>query len=179
MKKEDLLLLLDSWDNLSLLINGNGKHHEYFDLLMDISLNDNSHKSWRAAYMADKIHDEYPDLILPYINKIIQILPILTNSSKKRHFLKLLSMHDLEKKHFGFLVDYCLNTLTSANEPPAVRVHAMQILFNISEKERELQPELIDIIEHEMEYHATPGIKTRGSKLVKKLKKNRARNNLL
>jgi hypothetical protein len=91
------------------------------------------------------------------------------NSGKKRHFLKLLSMNEIPEQHFGFLVDYCLDTLGSGKEPPAVRVHAMQVLFNISEKEPEFKPELMVIIEHEMEFHSTPGILSRGNKLVKKL----------
>ena len=45
----------------------------------------------------------------------------------------------------------------------------MQILFNISEREPELKHELIQLIEHEIEYHSSAGIKSRGSKLLRKL----------
>ena len=170
MKKEDLLEILDSWENLALVVREIGNHPELFSGLMEIALYHPNQKTWRAAYLADKIHDDYPELILPYIELIIKQLTAETNSSKKRHFLKLLSMNDIPENHFGFLVDYCLEKLTSAKEPPAVRVHAMQILYNISEKEPDLKPEILAIIEHEIEYHATAGIISRGSKLVKKLK---------
>jgi len=49
----------------------------------------------------------------------------------------------------------------------------MQILYNISEKEPELKPELIDVIENEMELHPTPGILSRGKKILKKLHEQR------
>lgn len=170
MNKEEIFELIDSWDNLEILIAEIGNNPEYFDLLMDITLNSTDKNSWRAAYIADKIHDNNPELIYPYLKTIISILKTLKDLSKKRHFLKLLSMNDLPKNQFGFLVDFCLNTLSSS-EPPAVRVHAMQILFNISETEPELKPELIQIIEQEIEYRSTAGIISRGTKILNKLRK--------
>lgn len=171
MEKENLLELIDSWENLAFAIREIVHHPERFSALMEIALYNSEHKSWRAAYLADKIHDDHPELLLPFIKPIIDQLKTENNSSKKRHFLKLLSMNEIPSKHSGFLIDYCINALTSAKEPPAVRVHAMQILCNISEKEIELKPEILAIIEHEMEYHATAGILSRGSKIAKKLRK--------
>lgn len=171
MEKDDLLELIDSWENLTFAVREIGLHPELFSPLMEIALYHTAHKSWRAAYLADKIHDEYPELILPFIEPMIQQLEREKNSGKKRHFLKLLSTNEIPAEHYGFLVDYCINTLTSAKEPPAVRVHAMQLLFNISETEPELKPEILAVIEHEMEYHATAGILSRGSKIAKKLRK--------
>ncbi len=171
MKREELAELIDSWENLTFLIREIGSDSQLFSVLMEIVLYDSRQKSWRAAYLADKINDDFPRLILPYIEKIIQQLGEEKNSSKKRHFLKLLSMNEIPGVYYGFLVDYCLNVMSSAKEPPAVRVHAMQVLFNISEEEPDLKPELLSVIGHEMEYHATPGILSRGTKLVKKLQK--------
>ncbi len=171
MKKEDLLILIDSWENLSFAIREIQKQPELLNSLMDIALYNSEQKSWRAAYLADKIHDESPELILPFIEPIVKQLEKENSASKKRHFLKLLSMNKIPQQHYGFLVDYCIETLTSAKEPIAVRVHAMQILFNISEIEPELKPEILAIIEHEIEYHASAGILSRGKKIVAKLRK--------
>jgi len=171
MEKEDLLELIDSWENLAFAIREIVHHPELFSVLMEIALYNPEQKSWRAAYLVDKIHDDYPELLLPFIEPVIEQLKTENNSSKKRHFLKLLSMNKIPAKHFGFMVDYCIGALTSAKEPPAVRVHAMQILYNISETEPELKPEILAIIENEMEYHATAGIISRGSKITQKLRK--------
>lgn len=170
MKKEDILALMESWDNVEILINEISNNPIYYDFLMDVALNSNEKNSWRAAWVIDKIHETHPQLILPYKEKIIQKLKAVSNLSKKRHFLKQISLLDIPDEHFGFLADYCLNTLSSA-EPPAVRVHAMQILYNISEKENDLKPELIHVIEQEIEYRSTAGITSRGAKLLKKLRK--------
>ncbi|MDB4582185.1 hypothetical protein N9164_03465 [Draconibacterium sp.] len=171
MTKSDLIELLDSWENLEITIKEIIKNPEYFGLLMSIALHNKNQKSWRAAYLADKIHDEFPELLIPFLPEIVAQLKVERSTSKKRHFLKLISMNEIVEDHFGFLIDYCLQALTSAKEPPAVRVHAMQILYNISETETDLKPEILAVIEHELEYHSTAGILSRGSKLAKRLRK--------
>lgn len=170
MEKEQLLELIDSWDNINFIIREAGHNPDLFSLLMDVALYAPEQKTWRAAYLVDKIHDDYPELILPYLEKMIKKLPEEKNLSKKRHLLKLLSMNTIPENHFSFLLDFCMKTMAS-EEPPAVRVHAMQILFNISEKEPDLKPEILALIEHEMEYHSTAGILSRGKKLAQKLQK--------
>lgn len=170
MKKEELRELLDRWENLPLTMREIERDSGLFHMLMEIALYDNWSKSWRAAWLADKIHDLNPEVIRPYLGEMIERLKTLGDHGKKRHILKLISMHEVPEKDEGFLLDYCLNALASAKEPPAVRVHAMQILFNLARSEPELRSEILAVIEHEMEYHATPGILSRGKKLVKQLR---------
>ncbi|MEZ5103607.1 MAG: hypothetical protein R2757_03875 [Draconibacterium sp.] len=171
MTQKELLVIIDSWENLQVMVDLVSKKQEHYKLLIETALHDNSKHSWRAAYLVDKINDVHPGLLLPYIDAIIHQLKKEKDSSKKRHFLKLISQSSIAEKHFSFLIDYCINTLTSEKEPIAVRVHAMQVLYNISENETDLKPELLMIIEHEMEFHATPGILTRGRKLTQRLRK--------
>lgn len=171
MTEKELLELLDSWDNLPFITKEIGENKKYFSVLMRTALYSKNPKSWRAAYIIDKIDENYPELILPHITEIIQQIKVEKHAGKKRHFLRQISLKSIPETHFGFLVEYCLNALTSGKELPAVRVHAMQILFNISEKEPDLKPEILAIIEHEIEYHATAAILSRGSKISKKLRK--------
>ncbi|MFW5831474.1 MAG: hypothetical protein ACOCVA_04435 [Prolixibacteraceae bacterium] len=136
MTQKELLEIMKSWKNLNVVIKDIGNHPGNLNLLMDIALNSPEPTSWRAAWMADKIHDNYPELIKPHLGKMIEQLNQSLQVGKKRHFLKLISLNDIPEKYHGFLMDYCLNVLTSAKEPPAGRVHAMQVLYNISEKSR-------------------------------------------
>ena len=106
MTKQELIDLLNAWENLPILVEEIGSQPELFAILMDIALNNPEQRSWRAAYLADQVHDRYPELLLPYFKKMIVKLRTENNSSKKRHFLKLLSMNDIPEQHFGFLVDY-------------------------------------------------------------------------
>ncbi|WP_372949506.1 hypothetical protein [Mariniphaga sp.] len=169
MTKEELLDLIVSWENLPLLVRQLETDYENLKLLMDLAFENNHPKSWRAAYIADKINDNHPKLIAPFICEMILRLKTEKSSSKKRHYLKIISQQQFSRKYHSLLVDSCLECFTSASEPIANRVHAMQILFNISEKEPGFKSELLSIIEHEIELHPTPGIVSRGKKLVRKL----------
>ena len=170
MKEQDLLTLIESWDNLTFTFSEIMTHPEYYPVLMKLALYSKHPNSWRAVYLVDKINEVDAGFILPYVDKIIEQLKRENHKGKKRHFLKQISLNKIPEIHHGFLLDYCLNTFTSAKEAIAVRVNAMQILFNISETEPGLKPELLAIIEHEMEYHSTAGILSRGKKLVRKLR---------
>lgn len=171
MTKEDIVELIDSWENLPFLINEIVRNSDYYQNLMEIALNDSTQKSWRAAYLVDKINDDYPELLIPYLQKIIEQVRIEKSAGKKRHFLKLISMNELNKYQQGHIFDFCIETFKSDKEPVAVRVHAMQILQNIAITEKELIPEIILIIGDEMENHSSAGITSRGKKLIAKLQR--------
>ena len=170
MTKEELIEIIVSWENLPLVIHGFKNHPENFSVLAQVAMQSNHPKSWRAAWLMDKIHEKNPDLVTPFIPDMIQKIKTEDNAGKKRHFLKLISINSIPSEHQGFLFDYCLKAFTSAKEPLAVRVHAMQILYNISEKEPELKHEILAVIEDEMENHSSAGIISRGRKLAGKLK---------
>jgi hypothetical protein len=161
--------LLEHWENSKMLTEYIIANPQYYDELMQYAFDDGQPGSWRAAWLADKIHDRYPDLIVPFLPQMVDFLQRSKNESKRRQFLKFLSESAIPEGQSGVLFDLCLNYLISASEPVAVRVFAMQVLYNISEQEPDLKPELIGIIEHELELHATPGILSRGRRLLKKL----------
>lgn len=170
MTKEELLDLINAWENLPYLLNEITKTPEYYLMLMEVALYSHKEKSWRAAYLIDKINDNHPILLNPFLHKMIEQVKIEKSHSKKRHFLKLISQNELPPEQQGFMLDFCMKTFISAKEDLAVRVHAMQILYNISEKEPELKPEILALIEYEMENNSSAGIISRGNKLVGKLR---------
>jgi len=174
MTKNELVELIDSWENLPYLINEIAQNSEYYQMLMEIAIFAHHPKSWRAAYLIDKINDNHPQLLQPFLCDIIKQVKIEKSEGKKRHFLKLISMNDLQKEQQGHLFDFCLKTFTSAKAAVAVRVHAMQILFNITLSEPELRQEILSVIEYEIENHPSAGIVSRGNKLIKKLRMHKA-----
>ena len=169
MTEQELFEHLDAWENIEIVAASMLNDPTQFNTLMQLALNDTRQKSWRAAYLVDKIHDEKPELLLAYLPALIEQLKTEKNASKRRHWLKLISMNKISEEHISFLFDYCIETFTSGSEAVAVRVHAMQILYNISEMEPDLKPEVLQLIEQEMEYHPTAGIRSRGKKLATKL----------
>ncbi len=169
MTEPNYLKLLESWDSFELLQHQLSEQPALLPSFMKTALYSTEPHSWRALYIVDKLYDRHPERIEPYLPEMIAQVKIEKHHGRKRHLLKLISQNSLSSEQAGFLVDYCLDVFTSSGEPVANRVHAMQILFNISEDEPDLKPELLEIIQQEIEHHPTPGIRSRGNKLAKKL----------
>lgn len=169
MTKEDLEQVIRSWENMDLVIKHISDSTDSLDVLMEIAFDDSQDINWRAMYLFEKIHDKYPDLILPYLPAMTDFVLITKKSGKKRHLLKLISLHDIPEEKMAILLNFCIEVFTNATEDIAVRVHAMQILFNITQKEPDFTGELIGLIENEIEFHGSAGISSRGQKLLKKL----------
>lgn len=123
--------------------------------------------------MVDKIHEKHPELVVPYFPALTDFVLSTQNAGKKRHLLKLISLHDIPEENMALLLNYCTEVFSNATEPVAVRVHAMQILFNIAQKEPDFAGELIELIKQETEYHGSAGIRSRGQKIIQKLQEIR------
>jgi len=164
--------MIQSWENIALLVRYIADYPEYIGFIMTKALDDSQPENWRAMWMIDKINEKNPAVVLPYLPAMTDFLLTTKDDSKRRHLLKLISLHDIPEERLGVLLNYCIDVFTNAAIPVAVRVHSMQILFNIAQKEPDFAGELIDLIEHEIEYHGSPGIKSRGQKLLKKLYRN-------
>jgi hypothetical protein len=171
MTGKELKDLIRSWKNLSLIVDYMCEHPDDLDLLVKLALGDSQPRNYRAVWMVEKIHDKHPEFVLPYLPSMTDFVLQTKNSGKKRHLLKLISLHPIQDEKIGTMLEFCLRTFTNAEEEIAVRVHAMQILCNIAESEPDLIGELIDVIENEIEYHGSAGIASRGRKLLAKLYK--------
>jgi hypothetical protein len=169
MTENELQTLIQSWENLAVVMKHISDFPEHLDVLMKIALDDNGNRNWRAVWMIDKIHDKHPELILPYLPAMTDFVLTTHIAGKKRHLLKLISLHDIQEEKMAILLNFCFEVFTNAAEPVAVRVHAMQILFNIAQKEPDFAGELTNLIENEIEFHGSAGISSRGKKLLKKL----------
>jgi len=169
ISENELSVLIQSWENMALVMKHISDFPQHLNILMNLALDDSDPRNWRAAWMVDRIHEKHPELVIPYLPAMTDFLLTTQNAGKKRHLLKLISLHPIPEDRMVTLLNYCIDVFTAANEPIAVRVHAMQILFNIAQEEPDFGGELIDLIEHEIEFHGSAGISSRGRKLLKTL----------
>jgi hypothetical protein len=172
MTEEQMMELIDSWENLHFLMHAVMRNPENLSVLTQIAIFGTQPNSWRAAWLMDKIHEKEPLLIRPLVPQLIEQLKVEKSDGKKRHWLKLVSQNPVPEELLGFLTDYCISVFTSSKEPIAVRVHAMQILYNIALLEPGLRFEIRTILEHEIENHPSAGLVSRGRKLLKILGSN-------
>lgn len=129
----------------------------------------NEKHSWRATWLMDKVYDIDPNLVRPYIPKMIALIPTLENESKQRQYLKLISCEPIPKDISGEFINRCFDLLINTTTAVAVKAHAMQILYNFSIIEPDIKNELALILEEQME-HGSAGFCARARKLLKALR---------
>ncbi len=171
MEKQDLLDFLDHWENMELLFHDREQAIIHFPVLMEIALSGNGKLNWRASWAADKINTLIPGIAAPWIDKLVDLLPSLCHPGKKRQFLKLISLYPVPADSAGFLFDFCLERLASPAEEISIKAYSMQILYNISEMEPGLKPELLQILEEENEHHTSAGVLSKAKTLMSRLRK--------
>jgi len=150
-----------------------GTDKKLFKEMFELILTNEQYVSGRAAWVIEHVWLDYPKMIEPYINDMIDFLPKSKYDNQKRHFTKILitiDLKDLDEDRLGVLIDRCFTWLEDPIYPTAVKMFSMQIIYNYVEIEPVIATELIAIIENQLN-DSTPGFKNRGNKLLKKLYK--------
>jgi hypothetical protein len=144
-----------------------------FKLLIEQSFSDKHPINWRSAWVLAELvhkHQTFRDLIKLKASKIVSMLADFPTSGQQREYLKVLQDIELGEEDMGVLLDLCFNWLLDKKVDVAIRVHAMQIIYDYSVKEPDLQPELKAILLEEMEY-GTAGFRGRAKKILSKIEK--------
>lgn len=150
-----------------------GTDKKLFKEMFELILTNEEYVSGRAAWVIEHVWLDYPYMIEPYINDMIDFLPKSKYDNQKRHFTKILitiDLRTLDEDRLGVLIDRCFTWLEDPIYPTAVKMFSMQIIYNYVEIEPVIATELIAIIENQLN-DSTPGFKNRGIKLLKKLYK--------
>ncbi len=147
----------------------NSKKEELTRLLWEIMISNKHPHSWRAAWSIFHLVEKQKELMHPYLKEIVELLPSFKHDGQKREMMKVLLLFPTTDLKTGKLVDICFKLLDNPNESLAVRVHAMQIIYNISEIEPDIKAELKSTIIHHLP-NSTKGFVVRGNKLLNKMK---------
>lgn len=121
-------------------------------------------KIWRIWWYIDRASEQKPEILEPYVVRVATSLPILPNSSIRRHFTRMLMRHPIPEENMGIVVDKCFEWLLS-NEPVAVKANSLQVLYNITLIEPDLKGELMAAIESQYE-EGSKGFKNKARKIV-------------
>jgi len=165
---EEFLLEEISMNRLMIINESGIVDAELIERLWQIMISNKSPIAWRAAWTIWHFTNKRKELMRPYIDKIIKGLLQYKHDGQKREMLKVLQLFDIESLEMGKLLDICYSFLINPKESLAVRVHAMQIIFNISEIEPDLKPELKSTLLFYMP-NTSPGFKGRANKLLKEM----------
>ena len=165
---QEQLLVEISRNNTNYIAKIIGNDASLFDKLVNLVFKGSSPIPLRAAWVVSTVTDVYPELLTPYVEKIINTLEMFDHTGICRNLLRQLAECKIPDDLQGKLYDICYTWLLSRHQPPAVKVHCMQILFNIAQLEPDLKPELKLILE-ELTGHDSAAIKSRSRQLMMKM----------
>jgi hypothetical protein len=140
-------------------------------LLIEVSWLDQDPWSQRASRVVSICCCRYPEMFQPQSSTIISRLKKVHVESVIRNFLKILAEVTvmLKDRNKTQLLNLCFDYLTG-NYSVAVKVYSMQILYNLSLEIPEIAVELSNILEESLP-DASPGYRSRGEKILRKLHK--------
>lgn len=165
------LLAEHSKANANKIANYIGESKQKLAEIMKCFFSNQYRVSQRSAMVVSEIFDRNPELIEPYKKKIIlQLKKEDLEVAVKRNSIRILQFQEIPEELTATLFDYCLNFLTNAKEPIAVKAFSMTVLYNSCKRFPELTSELIPILEQELNQNKSKGIQSRGRKVLKQLR---------
>ena len=170
MDFRSLLTNFPSGFEKDLYIREAGNSEEKFKSLLDLALSEKDPLAWRASWILDGSAELHPEIALNHLSQIIQRLPSISSTGTIRSLLRMLCRYEINEKDQGVLVDLCFSYMVSDLYPVAVKVHAMQIIFNHALIYPELKEELVTIIEDQVGNNSV-GFKSRGTRIIRQLEK--------
>ena len=148
-----------------------GTNKTYFTEVLDIAFMAKDMSSSRAARVLDRCCEINSELGNYFANDIALKLMNISDGRTKRSLCKIMTRHLPENEDvLGYFVNFAFEQIISPSEPVALKVYAMQALFNISKQIPDIKNELITVIEEGIPKNS-PAFAGRGKMLLKKMKK--------
>ena len=154
--------------NANILVDKIEEDTDAFDTVWDIMLEDTYPLSMRAGRVIYLFGKKHPYFVEPRVPEIIERLPNIRTEGALRSLLGVLCVLKIPGDHSGQLFDFCYSIVESPKSAIAHKAYALTILYNISETEPDLKPELITLFKEQLETESA-GIKSRVINMLKKL----------
>ncbi len=147
-----------------------GNNSKRYRVLWNLVISEDPDVVKRAAWTLDHCDISYNDKVLPFLPEMMTELEKTKVGSIKRTVLKIFSNVDnIPEDYSARLFDLCMDWIINKKTEIAPKVHAMEVAANIAMPYKELREEVILVIEDQMK-HGSAGVKSRGRRLLKRLK---------
>lgn len=141
---------------------------ELLDILWEIIIENEYPYQWRAAWFFEQTIYNHPEFANLFLDKILDFMPKYNHPGQLRHSLKVILLTDVSLWDFGIMLKLGYDLMLSENQPPAIRVYALEIVFKIVLYEPDLKREFIDSL-HLINDGSSKGIKSRVRRTLDKL----------
>lgn len=147
------------------IISGQAHISELMDLFFSEDLRICQKASWPLTIIAD----ERPDLLLPYMKRMIDHLDRPHHDAVVRNTVRAWQVMHIPEEYEGDIYDRCFTYLADPQYAVAIRVFSMTVCANIAMRHPSLAQEVIPVIEDHWD-HSTAAWRGRGKKELKRLR---------
>jgi hypothetical protein len=120
-----------------------GDDPKRFRELMTIFLGDEYRPTQRAAWAVNYCVQHHPELVKPYLSKLIDLLDEREgHDAIRRNIARLLQYVEIPTRHRGRVFQACYDLVDDPKQPIAVRVFALSVAANLAKNEPDLMNEL-------------------------------------
>jgi len=129
--------------NTTAIVEYIGGDPERFAELMKIFFEGEYRPTQRAAWPMSVCVEQHPELISPYLSKLVdQLTRSDVHDAVKRNIVRLLQYIDIPEKLRGKVYSHCVDLIDDTGEPVAVRAFALTVAIKIAAGETALLDEL-------------------------------------
>ena len=140
------------------------------DELMDCFLDSNNRICQRAAWPIGDLGEKFPQLVIPYMQKLIDNLAHPHHEAIKRNTVRTWQNMNIPEEFQGPVYDICFNYMIDPKEAVAIRAFSMTVCANICKEVPELCEEMLTVIPDLLE-NGSSVLCNRGYKVMDLLKK--------
>lgn len=147
-----------------------GTDADRFAILIELAMDPDQDMARRAGWPLSYLIEKNHWLIQPYFAPVLKAVKDASHNGVRRNFIRALSFVKIPEEFQGPYADLCFDLLNDPVEAIAVRIFAMEILWNITQSYPELAPELAMVIREHLP-QGSAGYKSKSRKILKKLEK--------
>ncbi len=167
--KEKIQALLDAGHSTTIrneIISYVGSSQPRMAALMDFFFHEKWRYGQRAAWPIGHIGSKQPQLIAPYLSKMVHELDNAQHDAVVRNTIRIFADIAIPEELEGPLYDKCMAYVLDLKQPIAVRCFSLTVLKKIAKPYPELQEELLAVV-HEYMPHGSAGFKVRCRRIIK------------
>jgi hypothetical protein len=147
------------------ILNNPSLFKEVFEGLLD----DDSVVRMRSADAIEKVSAKHPEYLQPFKSKLINQVSKIEQQEVRWHVAQMFSYIKINQIERDQIIKILLSYIEK-DESKIVKTFSMQTLANFAEKDEQIKPQIIKLIEEMMKKEG-PAIISRGKKLISKLNK--------
>lgn len=120
----------------------------------------------RAAWPMSVCAEKHPELLRPYLPKLVdQLRNGETHNAVRRNILRLLQYVEIPKRLAGKVYSHCLDLIADPNEMIAIHAFAITVASRIANSDPALMSELRLVVSQNIKF-ASPGVCVRIRRLM-------------